>query len=249
VVRIKSRILSPTAINTYIACPRKFYLRYIKRLRSKPSIYLIRGSIVHKVIHDFHLNFEKGDPKASLGRIEKALIDSFMMKWEQARASIDSLGLPEQWIQCHFFDTIAMLKNFAWWYRENGEPKITSSEIRLVSESLNIMGIIDAVYDSREGAILVDYKTSKKIEITPDITRQGALYALLYKELYGKEPAVIRIHFLASRDEPAAIFVDDHLLNYAQLLIDTVFEKTQSMKEDDYPCTCGGYCERDFITS
>ena len=29
----KKRWLSPTAINTYLRCPRKFFLRYIKKLK------------------------------------------------------------------------------------------------------------------------------------------------------------------------------------------------------------------------
>ena len=56
VVRIEDRILSPTAINTYLSCPRKFYLRYIKKLRTRPSIHLIRGQIVHQTLHQFHKN-------------------------------------------------------------------------------------------------------------------------------------------------------------------------------------------------
>ena len=36
VIRIANRILSPTDINTYLSCPRKFYLRYIKKLPTKP---------------------------------------------------------------------------------------------------------------------------------------------------------------------------------------------------------------------
>ena len=218
-VRIESRILSPTAINTFISCPRKFYLRYVRKLKSKPSIYLIRGSIVHNVIHDFHHRFPRGPPKATIEDIEKALIDNFTNKWAQAKGSLDALDLPAEWIDCHFNDTSSMLKNFAWWYFENDEPVADRSEARLYSKTFKLIGIIDAVYRSGDEVALVDYKTSKKIEITPDITRQAALYGLLYKDQYGIEPAVIRIHFLAVKEDPAAIFVDDHLLDYAQTLV------------------------------
>ena len=87
---------------------------------------------------------------------------------------------------------------------------------------------------------------SALIRAANDITRQAALYALLYKDQYGIDPRVIRIHFLAVKEDPAAIFVDDHLLEYARVLVQSVREKTQSMNESDYPCNCGGYCERDF---
>ena len=57
---IPERILSPTSINTYLNCPRKFYLRYIQRLKSRPTIHLIRGQIVHR--------FPDGDPTTTYGR-------------------------------------------------------------------------------------------------------------------------------------------------------------------------------------
>lgn len=65
VIRIERRVLSPTAINTYLSCPRKYYLRYIKKRRTKPSIHLIRGSLVHKTIHAFHEGCARGPPRTS----------------------------------------------------------------------------------------------------------------------------------------------------------------------------------------
>ena len=51
---MERKILSPTSINTYLRCPRKYYLKYIKGLKEKPSIYLIRGKAVHDTIVKFH---------------------------------------------------------------------------------------------------------------------------------------------------------------------------------------------------
>ena len=44
---------SPSSINTYKQCPRKHFYQYILNLPTKPSIYLIRGSIVHEVLEKF----------------------------------------------------------------------------------------------------------------------------------------------------------------------------------------------------
>jgi len=49
-----TKFLSPTSINTYLRCPRKYYLKYIKGLKEKPSIHLIRGKAVHDAIAKFH---------------------------------------------------------------------------------------------------------------------------------------------------------------------------------------------------
>ncbi len=109
------------------------------------------------------------------------------------------------------------------------------------------MGIIDAVYENHDETILVDYKTSKHVKITEDIKRQAAIYGLLYQDRYHKTPAALWVHFLKDALNPVPIHIDDALLDYGKMLIESVREKTQSLNEADYACTCGGFCERDFI--
>jgi len=109
------------------------------------------------------------------------------------------------------------------------------------------MGIIDALYQKPGSAIIIDYKTSQKTEITDDMNRQAALYALLYQDRYGDYPEAVGIHFLIEVGEPSFINVDEHLIDYAKILLESVRSQTRSKNENDYPCTCGGYCERDFI--
>ncbi len=109
------------------------------------------------------------------------------------------------------------------------------------------MGIIDAVHKWGDKIILVDYKTSKHARITNDIMRQAALYALLYDDRYGIMPDAVWIHFLKYPGDPQPIHIDDELLQYVKITIESVREKTRSQDKEDYPCTCGGYCERDFI--
>ena len=48
-------------------------------------------------------------------------------------------------------------------------------------------------------------------------------------------------------DDPKPIHIDDELLQYGKTLIESVVEKTKTEDEQDYPCSCGGYCERDFV--
>jgi CRISPR/Cas system-associated exonuclease Cas4 (RecB family) len=246
VVRIEKRILSPTAINTYLFCPRKFYLRYIKRLRTKPSIHLIRGQIVHRTIHDFHKNHPRIAPGISLHALRQELLNIFERHWEEAKESLDSLGVTREEIGFYHDDSQLMLLNFSHWFYKNNMPSPDLSEAKIVSKTLSLMGIIDAVHEWPEKVILVDYKTSKNPVITNDIQRQAALYALLYQDKYKIVPEAVWIHFLKTPDDPQPIHIDDELLNYGRILIESVEEKTTSYDEQSYPCKCGGYCERDF---
>jgi len=248
VIRIEKRILSPTAINTYLSCPRKYYLRYIKKLPSKPSIHLIRGAIVHKTLHEFHISYIRGPPITDAKAIRKALISIFQRLWQKEKNSLDSLGLPKELLSDYYLDSADMLNNYAHWFASQRAPPVAdSTELKIFSDNLRLMGIIDAVVINDNGTFLVDYKTSKDFSITEDIMRQGILYCLLYEDRYEEIPVAVYIHFLKDPGDPMALFIDDAQLEYGKILIDSIREKTQSRDETDYPCTCGGYCKRDFI--
>ena len=79
------------------------------------------------------------------------------------------------------------------------------------------------------------------------MNRQAAIYGLLYQDRYGEVPEAVNIHFLIDPGDPLTIHIDEHLLDYGKLLIKSVRDKTQSVEEVDYPCTCGGFCERDLM--
>jgi len=246
VIRIETRILSPTAINTYMSCPRKFYLRYIKRLRTRPSIHLVRGLVVHKTLHQFHANFPRGPPNRSLKEIQQDLLAIFNREWERAGNRLDYLDMPKQEIDFFRRDSELMLLNFSHWFVKNNLSVPDACESRIWSHNLKAMGIIDAVFSKDDTVILIDYKTSKYANLTDDIQRQAALYALLYQDKYQKIPDAVWIHFLKFPGDPLPIQIDEATLEYGKILIESVREKTVSQNESDYPCKCGGYCERDF---
>jgi CRISPR/Cas system-associated exonuclease Cas4 (RecB family) len=247
VVRIEKRTLSPTAINTYLSCPRKFYFRYIEKLKTRPTIYLIRGQIVHKTLHEFHKNHFRMLNSIPIWKIRQELLTIFNNHWEKAENRLDALGLTEEQLESYHDDSELMLLNFSHWLYKNDMPFPDLTEARIHSKNLGLLGIIDAVHETDDKVILVDYKTSKYAKITNDILRQAALYALLYQDKFKKIPDVVWIHFLKELGNPMPVHVDDELLQYGKILIQSVRKDTESKNEKDYPCTCGGYCEKDFI--
>ena len=245
-VRIERRILSPTAINTYLSCPRKYYLKYIKRLRTKPSIHLIRGNIIHKAVQSFHKEFARGPPSSET-EISESLLKTFNRLWQESQKELDALGLAQSELDAFHDDSERMLLNYAEWFtRQDTPPMVSDSEVKIFSDYLGLMGIIDAVRIDNGHISLIDYKTSKNPTVTDEIMRQAVLYALLYRDRYNKIPDVICIHFLKSPGDPIDIHIDELFLEYAEILVESVREKTRANDEHSYPCTCGGYCERDF---
>ena len=245
-MKINERTLSPTAINTYLSCPRKFYFRYIEKRKSRPSIHLNRGQIVHRTLHEFHKNHPKLMPATPISAIREELITTFNRLWNHAGDQLRSLNLDENEIESFRSESERMLFNFSHWLLKNELKVPDFSELRLFSKHLKLLGIIDAVHHHAGQPIIVDYKTSKNAIVTDDMTRQAAIYALLYKDKFDKTPESVWIHFLVTPGDPIPIHVDEHLVDYGKILIESVREKTISEDKRDYPCTCGGFCERDL---
>jgi len=247
VIRVVLKYLSPTSINTYLSCPRKFYLRYVKKLKTKPSIHLIRGSIVHKVTEKFNETVGPEAMDLTDTQVIVRLLKLFQKEWKAAKPRLDALKLPPEEVKVFHDESQIMLINYGYWFHRHKAPKPDGTEMRFYSRDLGLMGIIDAVYRFGDKDILVDYKTSRKAEITSETERQAAIYALLFEGKHGRPPEAIWIHFVKFNQEPLVIEVDDLLLDYGRMVVEAVRKQTRSTHEADYPCTCGGRCERDFI--
>ena len=182
-----------------------------------------------------------------IGHIRRELLNIFNRQWAAAENRLNNLELTKKQIDFYHDDSEMMLLNFSHWFFKSGMPAPDLTEARIMSHNLGLLGIIDAVFEQPDKVILVDYKTSKQAKITDDTLRQAALYCLLYRDRFKIIPEAVWIHFLKEPGDPMPIGVDEQLLNYAKILIESIRKKTLSDNKADYPCTCGGYCSRDFI--
>ena len=234
---------SPTSINTYLRCPRKYYIRYIKRLKSKPSIHLIRGAIVHQVIAQFSQTHNID--RISASQAQNTLLALFDERWQQQKPDIDRLPLRKKDVDAFYNESRQML--ITWLTRHlTGEFTRPQVELRLTSPRHRLMGIIDAIFNANDTVTIVDYKTSAKATITQDIKVQMAIYALLYKENFGAVPHYVAVDFLKA-GLTKRFRVTDALVKAAAKLCARIHKATRSTDETHYPCRCGGWCDKDFI--
>ena len=98
------RTLSPTSINTYLRCPRKFYLKYIKRQKERPNIHLFRGKAVHKTIARFSQIRIRGPP--DLKEMKAHLDGIFSYEWKQLEPEMKTLGLPKETLDEFFKESL-----------------------------------------------------------------------------------------------------------------------------------------------
>jgi ATP-dependent exoDNAse (exonuclease V) beta subunit len=180
-----------------------------------------------------------------LKMMKRTLLDLFEKNWQKQKNEIQKLRLDDKTIREFYIESQQMLLGWLKRYlrKRHSRPK---TEIKLFSKTHKVMGIIDAIFTDNGRILLLDYKTSKKNEITQDIKVQLAIYALLYKENYGKMPDIVAIDFLKHQEEKR-FRANKKLIQYAAQICSDIRKKTISDNEKDYPCQCGGWCEKEFI--
>ena len=224
-------------------------MHYILGKPIKPNIHLYRGSIVHSTINSFEQLGIKNIIDIDINFLRRRLFTIFNEKWSNKHDEIAKLGLPEENIKVFQDESILMLDNWLLYFIEehSRDPPFKQTELKLFSsDKYSVMGIIDVIKENGSGIEIIDYKTSKNPVITDEYKLQLAIYALLHEENFNKRPHRVGIHFLKFSDGIKMIEVDDNLINLAKKEAKLIHINTISDDPADYPCTCGGWCERDF---
>lgn len=249
---VKKRVLSPSSINCYLGCPRKFYYSYIEELEGPPNIHQVRGKVAHSVLEHF---FDTDVSGVSKGNCQDFLFQRMQellaKEWVSASADFALLNLPAEATQSYFEETVMMLFNWLEHFvgRVNAMPGDFPIAFRLltpvretmfVSEHLSVRGIIDAIENTNNEVRIMDYKTSSSFDET-EHKLQLAIYSLLYSEKFGRLPDKAGIYFL--KDRPKFIEVNDSLIDFAKATIDEVHAKTSSENIVDYPRSPGRKCK------
>jgi CRISPR/Cas system-associated exonuclease Cas4 (RecB family) len=242
----KQRTLSPTQILAFLACPRKWYYEYVKKLEVPEKFPLVRGTVVHKVCEKI---FEWQPPPgidysqlvASMVDRGQDLLDLYWEKFEVTEKFGDgkfdeTLGMIEKFLQLHKWKMDSVFSK----YKDIGKAwnftKPKKREYVIHDKEIGVKGIIDAVLEmGPEGTVLVDYKTSRvyKHAVSKEHERQMYIYALLYTRETGKMPDYVSVEYLLN-GQVANYPVREVFLDETRDLISYVRANTVSESEEDY---------------
>jgi len=245
-----TRIESPSSINTYLQCPRKYFYSYIAEVPRKKNIYLIRGNIVHSVLEEFYdINIESISQDNFEMELKSIILDLLKQNWIKKKREIFSLGLRKEEIGFYFNESQNMLLQ---WLEDfidkldgadlvgSFKSLIPRREEYFISEKHNVRGFIDAVHEGKEINI-VDYKTSSRDYINDEIKLQMGIYALLYKEKHRKKPDKAIVNFLKFGERE--IEISDNLLEQAIEECRKIQESTKSKDINDYEMKPNPLCK------
>ncbi len=240
-----ARIQSPSSINTYKQCPRKYYYQYIAKLETKPNIHLLRGGIVHSVLEDFftlpkvpEIDYSTYFQHHSLSLLKK--------HWNSNIIALSQVASDEA-LSFYLHESQMMIVNWMGLFTRRLEREMKKGlsaqesflkltpkvEQEIVSPVYRVRGFIDAIETHDDGIRIMDYKTSKSAEITEAYRLQLAIYALLFEERHGSRPNKVGIYFLNSSER--MLDVTDELIKLAKMEIELVHKATERDELEQYP--------------
>jgi CRISPR/Cas system-associated exonuclease Cas4 (RecB family) len=250
------RIQSPSSINTFKQCPRRYYYNYILKVPTDIfSIHLVRGNIAHEALEDFFNKVDISTISSSHYDFELRIIlqNLLKQKWDAAKPKLDKIDLTKDQLEFYREETIQMTNNWlnnflkklkertdSYGLKESFNAIKPLTEVYYLSENYKVRGYIDAVHEIDGEVILMDYKTSKREKMTPEYKLQLAIYALLYEEKHGKKPDIVGVDFL--RHKSHHLKVDQELVDFAKLECRFIQEQTISEDIEDYSKKKGFLC-------
>ena len=241
------RYLSPSSINLFLECPRKFWYKYIECLGEKINIHLVKGKAIHFALERLF------DLKKLPNNGYKSFLKKEAEKYFGLRFKIKSLNLNEQEEKKHRQDSDHIINTFINRIADQIEgllinkkstcpthafnmlkPKLREHD--LIDVNLKVRGIIDCIItDFNNKVTLVDYKTSNKYKnaLPNNYTLQLAIYAILYYQKERCLPEWLCINYLRF-GESFYIKVTQDLVNWARYEITNVrnFICVNTKKED-----------------
>lgn len=244
------RIESPSSINTFKQCRRKYYYQYIEKLPTLPNIHQIRGNIAHSTLENFYdINISEFNEENYEIKFKEVIQKLLLHYWNKSKPKLNELNLNKDQEKFYFEETMLMVMNWTNHLIEDVNKLIRNKKIsvqeafqhivpireqRYVSDNYSVQGFIDAVHHLEEEVHIVDYKTNASFDFKDSIKLQLAIYTLLYFEKHGKMPSKVGIFFL--RHKLKLMDVDEGLLELAKKEIELIHTHTsKTEKFEDYP--------------
>ncbi len=245
------RIQSPSSINLYKRCPRKYYYKYVEGLATPQNIYQVKGKILHSILEKFFdMDIDGLDFNNYQDKLKSKMQELAVKAWKENKEVIDSFGLNREEVSFYFDQIVLMMAHWFELFNHRLSARKKESfdqtfnflkpirEKRYYSDYYKVQGYIDVIENLDGKVRVMDYKTTSSDSMNEEYKTQLAIYTLLYYEEHRRLPDKVGIYFLKDdgiKEEFLDVGVD--LLEHAKNEILEIKEKTVSEKIDNYPRT------------
>lgn len=225
--RVKSIVLSPSRVNDYLTCPRKFFYLKVLGIDVEEADWdnANFGSVIHSIL-ERAVKFakEKGEYPDL-----KAVLEKFHSEMDSSRFS--ELSKKEKFIKLGE----KLLMNFYPYFSQIPATRVDNVEFSFYGVSVGddlVTGKIDRIEKNSDGTYsLYDYKTGKPTS-EKQITQRGdkknyynqlCFYKYAYEKLTGNKVSQVGI-----------IYVEDHAKSVYKTLTDSDMEYIENLIKDTY---------------
>ena len=235
------RLQSPSSINTFKQCQRKYYYQYIEKLPTKPSIHLVRGNIVHSTLEDFYDIDVSSFTKENYSlKFKEAIQRLLFFQWKQYHEKLNELNLSQDQLKFYFEESMLMTLNWHNQFLRDFNKKLESNghsilqafqdltpvrELEYRSEEKQVRGFIDAIHHFGDEVHIVDYKTNARSDLKDSIMLQLSIYAMMHQEKHGKIPEKVGAFFL--RDCLKMVSATEEMVQNAKAQVEMIHAHTE----------------------
>lgn len=232
----ESITVTPSSVETFLDCPRKFFYQNLLQLReNKTGPQAAMGTLIHRILEVFNRNFQQDYRAERLQQLTRQLF-----RYEQEWSALEALGFQKR--------DIALIKELSRLQRHRVEEQIllafadlrakgyfeTPFESLMVEErlelapietleGLHLHGRADLIREKPDGMLeIIDYKTSRQKYnyVKTETNMRPLLNALksLKQEAAGAEPREYQLplYWLMAQSDPR--FENQHIQASIQLV-------------------------------
>ena len=222
--------LSFYQIDDYFTCPLKYKYVHILRVPIMEHHTVIYGRAMHDAVTKY-FQFKMAGKKMELAD----LLNAF-------QASFDPQGFLDEKHQEERFRVgqDALIRFFNAEEKLNSKPLYIEKEFSFSFENNKIRGRFDRVDMEKDGAVIIDFKTSqltkqKDADKRTKESTQLALYALAYQDIFGQLPVRVELHFL----ESGLVGVDKKEEKDLQKVKENIREVSEGVRKQNFSATPG----------
>lgn len=185
--------LSYYHIDDYLTCPLKYKYVNILRVPIMEHHTVIYGRAMHEAVSMYFQHKMLG-AKMDLAALLAAFEDNF-----DPQGFLDQKHQQERFLR----GKEALLRFFKQEEEQDSRPKFIEKEFSFMLGDIKIAGRFDRVDEEKDGDVIMDFKTSE-VRVQKDADKRAkesmqlALYALAYKNIFGRYPVRLELYFLES---------------------------------------------------
>lgn len=231
--RVKSVVLSPSRLNDYLSCPRKFF--YVKVLGIDVEEADWDGANFGTLIHSLLERAVKVAKESAYPTLEEIL--------EKFRLGMDGMKFSsEAKKEKYFKQGQNLLTNYYPYFSQIPISRITDIEFSFYGVDVDgdfITGKIDRIEKNSDGTFeLYDYKTgnyTSEKKIAPNEEKQNyfnqlCFYKYAYEKLTGNKVSKVGIIYVENHEKSVDKYLTDDDMKYIETLIKDTYQNIKALK-------------------